>query len=145
MLFNQPSHPICGETMPVFFQFMITGLSLSLISCTTIHPQTLSAWEGRQLWELEQHQAWGVPDEKISLSDGSIAYVYVQQSATLSHSVYSGHSLVQTFQCKHTFISDGTTILRFRYRGRCEADESMLPESPAALKDPIQAQPPASE
>ncbi len=101
-----------------------------LAGCATLDLEALRAWEGRKLGELEQHPYWGVPDEKITLSDGSIAYIYIQQGSSYSHSSYSGFSVLQTYQCKQTFITDGKVIKSYRYKGRCEAEESMLPASP---------------
>lgn len=93
-----------------------------------------AAWEGQSLINLEKHAAFGVPTEKSSLSDGSIAYVYqfygaasIRSSGGSIYGTTHSNSRIEQAQCKFTFYAKNNVITDLNMLGNCYKGSERLP------------------
>lgn len=117
----------------------IIVLGLLLSGCATIRNITSSpppldiqgAWVGQPLLSLETHPEFGVPTEHLTLSDGSLAYVYQFNGAVHSSYTAIGSGVISSSsqtQCKFTFYAKESVITGMIWHGRCRIDSSRLPK-----------------
>lgn len=93
-----------------------------------------AAWIAQPTIDLEKHPAFGVPSQKATLSDGSVAYVYqfYGNMAVRSHAFGNeygahGYSEIEQAKCAFTFYSKDNVITDLNMVGHCRRDRSRLP------------------
>jgi hypothetical protein len=113
---------------------LLTAASILIgtLACATVEQRHLDAWRQIPVAALETHPNWGVPDQKIELSTGEIAYVYYSSEAAITHAVTDDISVIRTPVCKYVFLIAKNIVQSMSAKGQCfTADDQMpLPKAP---------------
>lgn len=82
------------------------SLAILLSSCATTanyYPQTVHSWQNGKATELVR--AWGVPDEKVVLSNGHQVYVYKTETYKSGNATYTPQ-IVLAVRDGHPFLTE---------------------------------------
>jgi hypothetical protein len=107
---------------------LISALAFgTFLSCATIDQKHLDAWRQVPVAMLETHPLWGVPDQKIELSTGEIAYVYYASEAAITHAITDDMAVIRNPVCKYVFIISKNVVQSMTAKGQCYTSDEQMP------------------